>query len=255
MPSIEPLQWDSEFFGIKIGQVRLSGATPEELAAAVAAADLDAIECLYWLVGCEDRRSAIAAQACGFCLVDVRITFDKALIGSELDSLASATEPNVPPVRLFVNDDLPAILKLTRQSYRDTRFFCDGNFNEDKCMAMYEQWVQRAVQTRPDLIFVTGPQGEPSGYFVCHMGDDQIGKMGLMTVDPRWRGTGLGRALVGAVVRHFAGAGMRSVTGATQGRNIVMQRLFQKCGFVTRSVELWYHRWAARQPHGSERTT
>jgi dTDP-4-amino-4,6-dideoxy-D-galactose acyltransferase len=48
---------------------------------------------------------------------------------------------------------------------------------------------------------------------------------------------------------------MRSVTGATQGRNIVMQRLFQKCGFVTRSVELWYHRWAARQPHGSERTT
>ena len=29
----------------------------------------------------------------------------------------------------------------------------------------------------------------------------------------------------------------------TQGRNIAGQRLYQRCGFLTRSVELWYHKW------------
>ena len=27
------------------------------------------------------------------------------------------------------------------------------------------------------------------------------------------------------------------------GRNYAAQRLFQKCGFITKSTELWYHKW------------
>ncbi len=254
MRSVETLEWDSAFFGIRIGQVILSSATPEDLAEAVEAADRAGIECLYWLVGCEDRLSPRAAQTCGFFLVDVRLTFERALIGTSLDSLPSATEPDGPPVRLFVNEDLPAILDLTRPNYRESRFFFDGNFDEDKCLAMYEQWIQRALRTRPDLIFVAGPKGEPVGFCVCRMEDDQTGNLGLMAVEPRLRRAGVGTALICAALRHFAGAGMRSVTGATQGRNIILQRLLQKCGFATKSVELWYHRWAPR-PHDSQRMT
>ena len=243
MRSIDILEWDSTFFGIKIGRVALNSAPPDVLAKAVEAADLGGIQCLYWLVPCNDPLSLQAAQACGFRLVDIRITLETDLGEKPLDSFA-APYPDLQPVRLYVKEDLPAILTLARQSHRDSRFFFDGNFSEDKCAAMYAQWIQRGLTTRPDLIFVAGPHGQPTGYCVCDLWDDRTGNIGLIAVDPRWRETGLGTALVCAALRHFASAGMRWVTVVTQGRNMASQRLYQRCGFVTKSLQLWYHRWA-----------
>jgi len=33
----------------------------------------------------------------------------------------------------------------------------------------------------------------------------------------------------------------------TQGRNLAAQRLYQRNGFVTASLQLWYHRWFPRE--------
>jgi dTDP-4-amino-4,6-dideoxy-D-galactose acyltransferase len=54
---------------------------------------------------------------------------------------------------------------------------------------------------------------------------------------------GVGRALVVNAIRWFSGQGVDSVSVVTQGRNVRAQRLYQRCGFTTRSVELWFHRW------------
>ena len=35
----------------------------------------------------------------------------------------------------------------------------------------------------------------------------------------------------------------KRVTVVTQGRNLAAQRLYQGNGFVTASLQLWYHRW------------
>jgi hypothetical protein len=36
---------------------------------------------------------------------------------------------------------------------------------------------------------------------------------------------------------------MGMVKTVTQGRNIPAQRTYQRCGFQTAAVQLWYHRW------------
>jgi hypothetical protein len=41
------------------------------------------------------------------------------------------------------------------------------------------------------------------------------------------------------------------VNVVTQGRNSKAQRLYERCGFLTRSVQLWYHRWF--MPRGATR--
>jgi RimJ/RimL family protein N-acetyltransferase len=41
----------------------------------------------------------------------------------------------------------------------------------------------------------------------------------------------------------FADQGMDSMEVVTQGRNVAAQRLYQKCGFATKEVQLWYHHW------------
>ena len=39
----------------------------------------------------------------------------------------------------------------------------------------------------------------------------------------------------------------RRITVVTQGRNARAQRLYQRAGFVTESVRLWFHRWFDRR--------
>jgi ribosomal protein S18 acetylase RimI-like enzyme len=97
----------------------------------------------------------------------------------------------------------------------------------------------------PDIVLVTERENQPSGYCVCHLSEHQTGNIGLIVVDPKWHHARIGTALVAAALDHFEPSGMRSATAVTQGRNIASQRLYQKCGFVTESMKLWYHRWAA----------
>jgi ribosomal protein S18 acetylase RimI-like enzyme len=62
------------------------------------------------------------------------------------------------------------------------------------------------------------------------------------------RGRSLGSALVEHSLRWFGERGMKDVSVVTQGRNAAAQRLYQRCGFITDSVQIWYHRWFRKQP-------
>ena len=52
------------------------------------------------------------------------------------------------------------------------------------------------------------------------------------------RDRGIGWALVAESLRWFAVHGARQVSVVTQGRNVQAQRLYQHCGFLTRSMQL-----------------
>jgi dTDP-4-amino-4,6-dideoxy-D-galactose acyltransferase len=72
----------------------------------------------------------------------------------------------------------------------------------------------------------------------------------LVGVSEKARGRGLGRELLINAIRWFSAEGVEVVTVVTQGRNVGAQRLYQRCGFTTRSAELWFHRWSSEAPWG-----
>jgi ribosomal protein S18 acetylase RimI-like enzyme len=51
-------------------------------------------------------------------------------------------------------------------------------------------------------------------------------------------------------VRWFSEEGVEVVSVVTQARNVRAQRLYQRYGFTTRSVKLWFHRWSAEALQG-----
>jgi ribosomal protein S18 acetylase RimI-like enzyme len=237
------LDWDSAFFGVRIGRIHAARLSRADAAALTMWRVQNSIDCLYFLADADDPLSCDLAESCGFRLVDIRVTLDTTLTGTP------ASTSSTIQVRPATSDDLPMLETIARQSYHQTRFYADLHFARQRCDDLYALWIANAVSgdAAITLIAIDDDENAICGYLSCHLRDD-AGQIGLVGVHPRAQGGGIGGALVSAALTWFGDAGARSVSVVTQGRNIAAQRLYQKYGFRTSAMGVWYHWWANTAP-------
>jgi len=233
----EYLEWDSQFFGRRIARANISCLTEKSVDEIDDWCRLHEIDCLYFLASSTDLRTARLAQDNMFRFVDIRVTLDLHVETARSDDLSPSK------VRNAVERDIPALRSLARSAHRDSRFYYDGNFPHSQCNQLYETWIERSCRGWAKNVLVAGTRENPQGYLTCHLPNPQVGQIGLLGVGESARGKGIGLDLVSCAGRWFAQEGVEKISVVTQGRNVRAQRLYQRCGFVTRSVELWFHRW------------
>lgn len=231
-PRGEFLDWDTDFFGVRIG--RIHGPMAEEDVATIFDwCNRERIQCVYLLAGSDDDATVHAAEKSGFYLTDMRVTL-------ECHTPRETVMPQM--IRPVHEADVAEISALACRSHSDSRFYHDPHFSRERCDALYATWAEKSCHGYADAVFVAEQQGRVAGYITCH-NDKVSGRIGLIGVAEWARGGGLGRDLIEASFHFFAKLELNLVTVVTQGRNIGAQRLYQRNGFVIRSLELWYHRW------------
>jgi len=236
------LSWDSDFFGRRIARINDRRLKPSSLGEVYSWCAEQRIECLYFFADPSDPTTALLAGAHGFCLTDVRVTL-QASCKKEPVSEKVAKGIVIRPATL---EDKPYLRAIARGSYTLSRFYFDSNFSKEECEALYDAWITNSCEGWADAVLVADLDG-PAGYVTCHLGEEgQPGKIGLVGVRKRERGRGLAQALVESSMDWFRDHGRSKVDVATQARNVAAQRLYQRCGFFTRSVELCYHKWFQR---------
>ena len=239
----EYLKWDSEFFGLRIARVPVMHLN-EKLAAGVCRwCACEKIDCLYFLADSSDQETVALAQEQGFRLVDVRITFE-ANVGDMQDAEGA---PKGFTFRNAVEADIPTLRKIAREAHRDSRFYCDGSFPIEKCDALFETWIENSCRGWADIVIVADVGSGAVGYLTCHVRSASHGQVGLVGLAPAARGRGVGAGLLKRGAKWLAGSGVREVNVVTQGRNVPAQRLYQKCRFRTKTVEIWFHRWFSQR--------
>ena len=242
----EYLEWDSRFFGFRIARITQNQLTPERVKVLLSWCDAMGIACLYFLADSSDRHTLWLAQDAGFRAVDLRVTLETGVEvhGGEREGIRpGSVRPSTPA-------DVSELRTIARQSHRTSRFYYDPNFPTATCDALYETWIAKSCEGYADVVLVGERDRRVTGYVSCHLDGAETGKIGLLAVAPDAQGTGVGRLLVEASQRWFAQQGIRRVTVVTQGRNAQAQRLYQRCGFITRSVGEWYHRWFGQRVAG-----
>lgn len=254
-----PREWDSAFFGVPIAQVTTKRPTADALADAVREADRASIDCLYFLAEAADPPSIRAAETSGFSLVDIRLTLDchvdQPSPGPKAPRYDTDTPPGLTPppyeVRPVRPADIPRLKELARLSHHNTRFYLDSRFDRDRCGELYAVWIERSVNGElADVVWVVEVDGAPCGYLTAKADKDD-GTIGLVAVDVACRGRGYGDALLRTALTWAAEGGLSSLSVVTQGRSAAAVRFYQRTGFLTRAVELWYHRWRTSLPGGS----
>jgi len=230
------LPWDSSFFGSRIARLSVARLSPRQLAEALEWCQSHDISCLYFLADSDHRETVELAEAAAFRFVDIRLTLTLSKFPEDTNRAADTR------IRLFQERDLDCLKAIARQSHNDSRFYFDGGFTKRHCDLLFETWIERSCHGWANAVFVAELDGAAVGYCTCHI-DADTGSIGLLAVAPQAHGQSFGRHLVAAAISHFQQRGVSRLQVVTQGRNVRAQQIYQKCGFVTDSVMLWYHKW------------
>lgn len=235
-PRVNLLAWDSEFFGVTIARL---AAVPDR----DALGDVDVecrgrgVDCLYALVDADQREQMQAMEDRGYRMVDIRMTLACSTRGRQALPTADVA------VRLVRAADVTKLEDIARVSHRDGRFHADGRFDRNRCDELYATWIARSCVDYADAVLVAELDGGAAGYITLDLLDDGAGSIGLFAVAPEARGRGVGGRLVEGALQWLAGSGCSRVEVVTQGCNAVAQRTYQKHGFRTDRVQVWFHKW------------
>jgi len=236
-PPCELLEWDTNFFGFRIGRLRGNTLTESKIKQAETWSACNRIRCLYFLAHPDDMLTTRLAEEHGFQLVDLRLTFE-CKITAPLLSMVDFLHPLLP-------EEMPALERLARAGFTHSRFFHDTGFPRERAEALYEVWIKRDFQDPSSIVLVAASAGgSPHGFISCRLEPGQeVASVGLIGVSAEGRGKGTGKALLNGALTWAGEHGATRLEVVTQGRNIAAQRLYQRGGFLIRFLELWYHKW------------
>ncbi len=237
------LEWDSQFFGKRIGSLHGNTMTAERMEQALQWSSELALDCAYFLVNTDDPETIRIAERNGFYFQSVRTVVERSL--SNLDPVI------LPPMdgltlRVGRADDLDLLRPVARHAYHWTRFAIDPCFPDDKCAEMYDVWLTKSVNHEmADEVVVAEYEGKAVGFVTCRLAKDSSaeGTLQLIGVAEENRGFKIGQRVVVEAMVWLAKQGMTHASLATQGHNVPVIRFYERLDFTTRSIQFWYHKW------------
>jgi TDP-D-fucosamine acetyltransferase len=232
--AIEALDWDSRFFGLKIGRLTHPPKSREELAGTLDHARRDRFDCLYSLVPADALEPGWMLQEAGFVARDVRLDFAR-----PVDSVIDGAD-----TRAWSEADLHALEEIAEAAFDGTRFAADPGFPRDSVRRLYRTWVTNSCRGFAQAVLVAGPAGSPQGFVTIHLESEPgQARIGLIGIASAHRSKGVGTRLIAAALGWARAQRCGEMKVATQAANVGAQRLYQRAGFTTVSAATWYHGW------------
>lgn len=228
---VERLEWDSNFFGLAIGQVQLEGATEPRLRAILGEARELGIECLYGTLDRIDPGESYLVQEWGFRIVEVALRFGR-------PAGPFTPKPTSSTVRRGTLDDLDALAEPIATLGPWSRFAADPRFGPAAAERMFRAWIERAAGDGDEhMLLIAEDEDGVKGLStnVRH----PIPRVDLMGVTEQ--GSGASWALMSGLI-DWADAGPIEA-GPCAARNIAPLRFLEHCGFSIVASQYKFHLW------------
>lgn len=239
------LPWDTEHFGCRIARANIRQLDAANWRRLEGWCREQSIDCLYFLASAADQNTIFELQRQRFDFLDIRMTLEKKL---------QSPQPKPADENFLFREahekDAPRLLEMSRDKFNFTRFYADRCFDDGLAARMYEIWLNKSLTMGfADRVLVAEFENQVVGYAVCHLNRPPgEGNIGLLLIGESVQGRGLGGKMFQYAAHWLAAQGMRKVNIIVQGKQIPIQRMYQRRGMVTRSVELWYHKWFIKCP-------
>ena len=233
-----PLEWDSAFFGLRIGKVIVG--TVEELEELQNAKER--LREQYDLVYVFITDSDLYWEEQDAFLVDRKIVYAQHLAGRyRFSDNVHAYQENLPDEALY---------RLALRSGTYSRFKTDPSFPEGKFEALYRRWMEQSVEDRRGVVLCYYDADAIVGMMTLVIDDgSESARIGLTAVDAAYSGQGVGSSLMETACAYLCGRGIEHFETVTQVQNVPACRWYEKNGFQVETVTNIFHWWLNHQNH------
>lgn len=159
----------------------------------------------------------------------------------------SRTQASTTTIRRASTADLPRLGRLGALLVEEHHHFDERRFlpTRDRTPADYAAFLVRQLADPHVIVLVADDHGDVVGYaYATIEGYDYMALRGPaaviqdIIVDPQFRGRGIGRQLLHAMLESLRTSGSSQVVLSTAERNEAAQRLFASAGFRRTMVEM-----------------
>lgn len=237
MKPFELLEWDSDFLGFEVYRINRQAGSETELAALLTAIPASA-RLVYYPGAAKVALESPALQSFHGFEADIKTIYVKHNIRTGiLPEHISSCRAGVPDEQLK---------QLAIQSGIWSRFNRDPRIGGSKFEALYTIWMNNSLnRTIAKEVLIYQVEEKIAG--VVTLGEKNgRGDIGLLAVDERYRGMGIGTALMAAAEHWSASQGYTSMQVVTQGLNRPACALYEKSGCVVENTIYFYHFWPER---------
>lgn len=168
----------------------------------------------------------------GFREIERLVSFERPLSAADGDILPDG-------IRLTTAEDADACADIAGRCFKFDRYHADPELDNDAADESKRAWARNDVLGRGDAGFVAEFRGKIVGFNLCLRGDDWA-MIDLIAVAPEAQGLGLGKALVEAAIRHYAGR-VPTLKVGTQSSNNASLAIYGANGFTKSSESVTFH--------------
>ena len=229
IPIIE-LKWDTRLLKKKIGRLCMLPDYIKKIDTILDGARSKGYLYLTCRIEPPEFSQVRSLESAGFYLTDVGVTLEikkqDLYLGENLLKV---------PVNTATIKDIPILKKIIKSLFLHSRFYHDPFFTKDDADKIYQAWIEDAIRgISADKVFWV----KNKGFIVCKKSHLKIGEISLIGVANKFRGKGIGRALLASSLKWFYRQGLNKVRVRTQLNNINSLNFYLSAGFKLYSCDM-----------------
>lgn len=236
---IKYLEWDSNFFGYKVGLINNNFNSPiKGLEKILNKAKINQYKLIYLKNGKSISFLNLNLKDYKILLADTKVTYSQVVDRNLLTNIS-------PQVKVysesFPNDEL---ISLALQSGVHSRFAIDPNFKNQEFETLYKLWIEKSVtkEIAKEVWVSSNEEGLITGFITLGL-KNGVPDIGLLAVDTKERGRSIGKTLIQTALTRVAEWGSKKIQVVTQKDNLNACQFYERRGFSVEKIEYIYHIW------------
>jgi len=233
--NIEPLEWDSRFFGYPVARIIFDQEGSDKLDIIFKKIESEKFRVTYLFVPPKEKElnNQIARKGC--ILVDQKVTFAK-----KPEKHNRSSNIIIEYQGAEINEKLN---ELVLQAGLYSRFRLDENFANKEYERLYIEWLYKSIK-KAIAVKILVAKNESDIIGITTLGKKELqADIGLVAVDKNYWGLGVGCDLINSADTIAFELGLDQIKVVTQLENKRACKLYEKCHFQIEKITNIYHYW------------
>ena len=228
------LEWDSEFFGLRIGRTDVCSINGLQQLSDMESSIKKEYDLLYVFIHKDINGTLLEWEQQGAMPVDNKTVYIK-------NVSAKKDDPNVGLYGGIAPDE--DLYRLAIASGIYSRFKTDDRMPRGSFERLYNRWIEGSVSGELANAVFVHKDYRVNGLVTVRW-DEREATIGLVAVDKDVRGHGIGSRILQTMENYLAThTKTEKISVATQYSNIPARRLYEKNGYTVESITNIYHWW------------